>query len=51
MAEITQAWADAEGAFKAGNLTDALAKGKAVKDKATEIMTTLGIQPEAAPKV
>ena len=49
LGEINQAWTDAEGAFKAGNFTDALAKGKAAKDKATEIMGTLGIQPEAAP--
>lgn len=51
LAQVNQAWTDAEGAFKAGNMTDALAKGKAAKDKATEIMGTLGIQPEAAPKV
>jgi len=41
--EITKAWTDADSAFKAGNLTDALAKGKAVKDKAAGIMTALGI--------
>ena len=49
LGEINQAWTDAEGAFKAGNFTDALAKGKAVKDKAAEIMGNLGIQPEGAP--
>ena len=43
LAEITQTWTDADSAFKAGNLADALAKGKTVKEKATEIMTTLGI--------
>jgi len=34
---------------KGGNLADALAKAKAVKDKAVEIMTSLGMQvPEGA---
>jgi len=42
--EITKTWADAEGAQKAGNLADALAKAKTVKEKAVEIMTTLGMQ-------
>jgi hypothetical protein len=42
--EITKGWADAEGAFKAGNLSDALAKGKGLKDKAAEMMASLGIK-------
>ncbi len=44
-------WADAENAFKAGNLMDALAKGKGVKDKASEILATLPepAQPPAKP--
>lgn len=50
LGEITQTWTDAENAFKEGNIADALAKGKAVKAKATEIMTTLGMQPPAAAK-
>lgn len=44
LAEITQGWTDADNAFKAGNLTDALTKAKTVKKKATEIMTSLGMQ-------
>jgi hypothetical protein len=43
LAEITQGWTDADNASKAGNLTEAIAKAKTVKDKATEIMSTLGI--------
>jgi len=46
---VNQAWADAENAFKAGNLTDALAKGKAAKDKASEIMATLPEPPPPPP--
>ena len=44
LAEITQGWADAEGAFKGGNISDALAKAKGLKDKAAEIMASLGIK-------
>ncbi|MGA2955604.1 MAG: hypothetical protein ABSF48_07780 [Thermodesulfobacteriota bacterium] len=44
LAEITQGWTDADNAFKAGNLTDALTKAKTVKEKATGIMTSLGMQ-------
>lgn len=44
LVEITQGWADADNAFKAGNLTDALTKAKTVKEKATGIMTSLGMQ-------
>ena len=50
LGEITQTWADAENAFKGGNIADALAKANTVKAKATEIMTTLGMQPPAAAK-
>jgi hypothetical protein len=50
LGEITQAWTDAENAFKDGNITDAVAKGNEVKAKATEIMTLLGMQPPAAAK-
>jgi len=48
--EITQSWTDAENAFKGGNIADAIAKANSVKAKATEIMTTLGMQPPAAAK-
>jgi hypothetical protein len=50
LGEITQTWTDAENAYKGGNITDALAKANAVKAKATEIMTALGMQPPAAAK-
>jgi len=49
LAEIDKAWGEASTAFKEGGLADALAKAKSVKEKAVEIMTTLGMQvPEAA---
>jgi hypothetical protein len=41
-------WEDAKAAFAGGNLNDALAKGKTVKDKAVEVMTALGMQVPAA---
>ena len=50
LAEITQAWTDADNAFKGGNLSEAIAKGNAVKAKATEIMGALGMQPPPAAK-
>ena len=49
LAEINKVWDEANNAFKEGNLADAIAKAKTVKEKAAEIMTTLGMQvPEAA---
>lgn len=50
LGEITKTWADAENAFKGGNIADAIAKGDAVKAKAAEIMTLLGMKPPAAAK-
>ena len=41
-------WDEAKAAFGGGNLTDALAKGKTVKEKAVEVMTALGMQVPAA---
>jgi len=41
LGELTQGWADAENAFKGGNLSDALAKGKEVKGKAGALMASL----------
>ena len=41
--EITQQWTSAGDAFKGGNLTDAIAKATAVKSKAAEILTMLGM--------
>ena len=49
LAEIDKTWGEASSAFKEGGLPDAVAKAKSVKEKAVEIMTTLGMQvPEAA---
>ncbi len=50
LAEITQAWTDADNAFKGGSIGDAIAKGNAVKAKATEIMGVLGMQAPPAAK-
>ncbi len=51
LATVTQTWSDATAAFQGGNLTEAVDKAKAVKDKAVEIMNTLGMKPpEAAAK-
>ncbi len=41
-------WDDAKTAFSGGDLTDAMAKAKTVKEKAVEVMTTLGMQVPAA---
>jgi hypothetical protein len=41
-------WEDAKAAFAGGNLADATAKGKMVKEKAVEVMTALGMQVPAA---
>ena len=48
LAEATTMWDEANSAFKEGNLADALAKGTTVKEKAAEIMATLGMQPPQA---
>ena len=51
LATVTQSWTDASNAFQGGNLMEAVNQGKAVKEKAVEIMNTLGMQvPEAAMK-
>jgi hypothetical protein len=47
LAAATQAWSEAQDAFKAGNLTDAVAKANTVKQKATEAMQALGMTPPA----
>jgi len=41
-------WEDAKTAFAGGNLTDAMAKATTVKEKAVEVMMTLGMQVPAA---
>jgi hypothetical protein len=43
LASATQAWTEASDAFKAGNLTDALAKANSVKDSAAQLMQSLGM--------
>jgi len=49
LAEIDKEWGEANDAFKEGGLADALSKAKSVKEKAVEIMNTLGMTvPEAA---
>lgn len=51
LATVTQTWTEASDAFKGGNLMDAVNKAKEVKEKAGEIMSTLGMKvPEAAKK-
>lgn len=40
---LSGSWEDAAAAFKAMNLTDAMAKAQTVKTKAAEIMTSLGM--------
>jgi hypothetical protein len=48
---LNQSWTEASDAFKSGNVTDAVAKGKAAKDKAVEVMTALNMTvPQAATK-
>lgn len=51
LASLNQGWTEASEAFKSGNMTDAVAKAKAAKDKAVEIMTALNMTvPQAAAK-
>jgi hypothetical protein len=48
---LNQSWTEASEAFKSGNMTDAVAKAKAAKDKAVEVMTALNMRvPQAATK-
>lgn len=47
--EAAALWEEAENAFSHGNLPDATAKVKTVREKAMEAMTTLGIKIPAAP--
>ena len=41
-------WDDAKAAFSGGNVAEAVAKAKTVKERAVEVMTTLGMQVPAA---
>ena len=47
LASATSTWNEAQEAFKSGNLTDAIAKGNSVKEKATEVLGMLGMGPAA----
>jgi predicted small lipoprotein YifL len=62
LSDITKSWGEASDAFKSGRLTDAAAKGNAVKVKVSDALATLGLTagapaaaaaapaPAAAPK-
>ncbi len=51
LADIGKAWDEANAAFKEGNLADAFAKANGAKEKATEIMSNLGMKVAQAEKV
>jgi len=51
LASIQQQWTEASEAYKAGDLTDAVAKAKWSRDKAAEIMSSLGMPVPAAAKL
>lgn len=44
----TKMWDEAKAAFAGGNVADAVTKAKTVKERAVEVMTTLGMQVPAA---
>jgi hypothetical protein len=44
LAAATTAWGEAQEAFKSGKWTDAIAKATSVKEKATAVMASLGMQ-------
>jgi hypothetical protein len=49
LASVNENWAAASNAFKSGDMSDAVSKGKSAKDKAVEIMTALNMTvPQAA---
>ena len=49
LVEISKSWDEANKAYKEGSLADALAKGKGAKEKAAQIMSSLGMAaPPAA---
>jgi predicted small lipoprotein YifL len=48
--EVSKAWDDGNKAFKEGSLADAFAKAKSAKEKAAEIMSTLGMKVSRAAK-
>ena len=49
LAEVSKSWDEASKTYKEGSLADALAKGKGAKEKAAQIMSSLGMSaPPAA---
>jgi hypothetical protein len=48
--EAVKGAAEAMEVFKAGNLSEAVAKAKAIKDKIAELMASLGGQAQTAKK-
>ena len=49
LATLNQSWTEANDAYKAGKMGDALAKAQAAKSKAVEILTALNMPvPEGA---
>ena len=51
LTSLTETWTEASNAFKGGNLMDAVSKANIVKEKAAEIMTSIGMKvPQAAAK-
>ena len=49
LAEVGKSWDEANKAYKEGSLADAVAKGKGAKEKAAQIMSSLGMSaPPAA---
>jgi hypothetical protein len=48
LATVKETWTEASDAFKTGNLADAVGKATSVKEKAVEIMNTLGMKAPAA---
>jgi hypothetical protein len=45
VASLDAMWSDANNTLSSGDYTGAVTKGQAVKDKATELMHTLGMKP------
>jgi hypothetical protein len=45
VASLDAMWSDANNTVSSGDYTGAVTKGQAVKDKATELMHTLGMKP------
>jgi hypothetical protein len=51
LASVNQSWTQASDAYKSGDVSSAVVKAKAAKDKAVEIMTALNMTvPQAAAK-